>query len=158
MFKFQILPEECREHRSGWARNCREKQEHESLTWNKTRNYDIWTYNRIKNIWETFVLNNKINKEWLKLLYIHTFIYSCFHFILVSQKFWTITALWMIHSFISEDNVGSLTDDVILPAPGVLSVTGEWAELIIGESVVQVTVVGVVKHVFDAPSETFHTE
>lgn len=36
--------------------------------------------------------------------------------------------------------------NVSLPAPGVMSITGEWAELVIGESVVKVTVVGVVEH------------
>lgn len=40
-----------------------------------------------------------------------------------------------------------------LPAPGVLSVTGKWAELVVGERIVQVTVVGVVEHGFDALSE-----
>lgn len=41
----------------------------------------------------------------------------------------------------------------LLPAPGVLSVTGKWAELVVGERIVQVTVVGVVEHGFDALSE-----
>lgn len=36
------------------------------------------------------------------------------------------------------------------PAPGVLPVTGEWAQLIIWEGVVKVTVVGMVEHGFDA--------
>lgn len=44
-------------------------------------------------------------------------------------------------------------DDVTWPAPGVLSITGEWAELVVGESIVKVTVVGVVEHGFDALSE-----
>lgn len=39
-----------------------------------------------------------------------------------------------------------------LPAPGVLSITGERTELVVGESVVKVTVVGVVEHGFDALS------
>lgn len=44
-------------------------------------------------------------------------------------------------------------DDVTSPAPGVLSVTREGAELVVGESVVEVTVVGVVEHGFDALSD-----
>lgn len=40
-----------------------------------------------------------------------------------------------------------------LPAPGVLAVAGKWAELVVGEGVVEVTVVGVVEHGFDALSE-----
>lgn len=45
--------------------------------------------------------------------------------------------------------------DSNLPAPGVLSITGEWAELVIGIGVVKVIVVGVVEHGFDALSETY---
>lgn len=44
-------------------------------------------------------------------------------------------------------------DDVTSPAPGVLSVAREGAELVVGESVVEVAVVGVVEHGFDALSE-----
>lgn len=40
-----------------------------------------------------------------------------------------------------------------LPAPGVLSITGERTELVVWESVVKVTVVGVVEHGFDALPE-----
>lgn len=40
------------------------------------------------------------------------------------------------------------------PAPGVLSITGQRAELIVREGVVQVTVVGVVEHGLDSLSET----
>lgn len=36
-----------------------------------------------------------------------------------------------------------------LPAPGVLAVTGEGAELVVWESVVEITVVGVVEHRLD---------
>lgn len=39
------------------------------------------------------------------------------------------------------------------PAPGVLSITGEWTQLIIWEGVVKVTVVGVVEHGSDALPE-----
>lgn len=45
-------------------------------------------------------------------------------------------------------------DDVTLPAPGVLSITGQWTQFVVGESVVQITVVGVVEHGFDPLSET----
>lgn len=45
-----------------------------------------------------------------------------------------------------------------LPAPGVLSITGKGAELVIGEGIVQVTVVGVVEHGFDALSEKVSTK
>lgn len=39
------------------------------------------------------------------------------------------------------------------PAPGVLSITGERAELVVWERVVKVTVVGMVEHGFDALPE-----
>lgn len=46
-------------------------------------------------------------------------------------------------------------EGVPLPAPGVLSITGEWAELIVGKSVLQVAAVGVVEHALDAlPKKT----
>lgn len=41
----------------------------------------------------------------------------------------------------------------LLPAPGVLSITGEWAELVVREGVVEVTVVGMVEHRLDALPE-----
>lgn len=45
------------------------------------------------------------------------------------------------------------TPDHSLPAPGVLSITGERTELVVWESVVKVTVVGMVEHGFDALPE-----
>lgn len=39
------------------------------------------------------------------------------------------------------------------PAPGVLSITGKWTQLIIWEGVVKVTVVGMVEHGSDALPE-----
>ena len=69
----------------------------------------------------------------------------------VSEKLWereeeegTSLALW--HTHISRAGLD-------LPAPGVLTVTGEWAELVVGKGVVKVTVVGVVEHGFDALPE-----
>lgn len=67
---------------------------------------------------------------------------------------WPSGSLVNSHSYL--DVLYLKHDEVTLPAPGVLSITGQWTELVIGESVVQVTVVGVVEHGFDPLSETWN--